>query len=95
MNGHPQYVLKRDGRVVPFDITKIASALAKAGLVTGEFDAAKADRLARLVMEQLPRDITPAIETIQDVVEETLLGLHHIKTARAYIAYRSQHARLP
>ncbi|SFN85953.1 ribonucleoside-triphosphate reductase class III catalytic subunit [Formivibrio citricus] len=94
MNGHPQYVLKRDGRVVPFDIKKIASALAQAGAVTGEFDATKADRLALLVVEQLPRDITPAIETIQDVVEETLLGLHHIKTARAYIAYRSQHTRL-
>ena len=94
MNGHPQYVLKRDGRVVPFDAKKIATALAKAGAVTGEFDEAKAERLALLVLEQLPHDITPAIETIQDVVEETLLGLHHIKTARAYIAYRSQHARL-
>lgn len=94
MNGRPQYVLKRDGRVVPFDFKKIAAALEKAGAVTGEFDSIKADRLARLVIEQLPRDITPAIETIQDVVEETLLGLHHIKTARAYIAYRSQHARL-
>ena len=94
MDRQPQYILKRDGRVVPFDIRKIAAALAKAGAVTGEFDEAKADRLALLVVEQLPRDITPAIETIQDVVEETLLGLHHIKTARAYIAYRSQHARL-
>ena len=94
MNGQPQYVLKRDGRVAPFDIRKIADALAKAGAVTGEFDATKAERLALLVVEQLPRDITPAIETIQDIVEETLLGLHHIKTARAYIAYRSQHTRL-
>lgn len=94
MTGKPQYVLKRDGRVVPFDIKKIAAALVKAGGVTGEFDAVKAERLALLVMEQLPRDITPAIETIQDIVEETLLGLHHVKTARAYIAYRSQHARL-
>ncbi|MBS1155653.1 MAG: anaerobic ribonucleoside triphosphate reductase [Proteobacteria bacterium] len=94
MNGHPQYILKRDGRVVPFDIKKIAAALVKAGAVTGEFDAVKAERLALLVVEQLPQDITPAIETIQDLVEETLLGLHYIKTARAYIAYRSQHTRL-
>ena len=94
MNRRPQYILKRDGRVVPFDIKKIASALIKAGAATGEFDEAKAERLALLVVEQLPQDITPAIETIQDVVEETLLGLHFIKTARAYIAYRSQHTRL-
>ncbi|MDR3411877.1 MAG: ribonucleoside triphosphate reductase [Formivibrio sp.] len=94
MDGQPQYILKRDGRVVPFDIKKIAAALVKAGAATGEFDAVKAERLALLVVEQLPQDITPAIETIQDVVEETLLGLHHIKTARAYIAYRTQHTRL-
>ncbi len=94
MDGHPQYILKRDGRVVPFDIKKISAALGKAGTATGEFDETKAERLAMLVVEQLPHDITPAIETIQDVVEETLLGLHYIKTARAYIAYRSQHARL-
>jgi ribonucleoside-triphosphate reductase (formate) len=94
MSGQPQYVLKRDGRVASFDAGKITEALTKAGAATGEFDADKAKKLSQLVVAQLPDDITPSIELIQDTVEETLLALHHLKTARAYIAYRSQHARL-
>jgi ribonucleoside-triphosphate reductase (formate) len=94
MTGHPQYVLKRDGRIVPFDAGKITEALIKAGAATGEFNAHKARKLSQLVVAQLPDDVTPSIELIQDTVEETLLALHHLKTARAYIAYRSQHARL-
>jgi hypothetical protein len=36
----------------------------------------------------------PAIEQIQDVVEQTLIAANHLKTARAYIVYREQHAKL-
>ena len=36
----PMYVIKRDGTVKDFDISKIAAALEKAGKATGEFDAA-------------------------------------------------------
>lgn len=35
----PMYVIKRDGTVKDFDISKIAAALEKAGKATGEFDA--------------------------------------------------------
>ena len=34
----PMYVIKRDGTVKDFDISKIAAALEKAGKATGEFD---------------------------------------------------------
>lgn len=94
MAGHPEYVVKRDGRTVPFDATKIAKALAQAGMATGEFNEAKAHRLTALVIEQLPSDAAPTIEQIQDNVEEMLLALGHLKTARAYITYRSQRARV-
>ncbi|WP_028453569.1 ribonucleoside triphosphate reductase [Chitinilyticum aquatile] len=94
MAGHPEYVVKRDGRTVPFDATKIAKALAQAGMATGEFNEAKAHRLTALVIEQLPSDAAPTIEQIQDSVEEMLLALGHLKTARAYITYRSQRARV-
>ncbi|MBE9609145.1 ribonucleoside triphosphate reductase [Chitinilyticum piscinae] len=94
MAGHPEYVVKRDGRTVPFDATKIAKALAQAGMATGEFNEAKAHRLTALVIEQLPTDAAPTIEQIQDNVEEMLLALGHLKTARAYITYRSQRARV-
>ncbi|UXY15713.1 ribonucleoside triphosphate reductase [Chitiniphilus purpureus] len=94
MSGHPQYVEKRDGRIVPFDATKIADALAKAGAVTGEFDEAKAAELALTAVARLPAGATPGIELIQDAVENTLLAAGLLATARAYIAYREAHRRL-
>jgi ribonucleoside-triphosphate reductase len=90
----PQYVLKRDGRIVPFDIDKIRLALLNASRVTGEFDEAEAIRLSSLISSRLQGDLTPTIELIQDQAEEALLQYHYLKTARAFIAYRSQHARL-
>lgn len=94
MTIYPQYVLKRDGRIVPFDIDKIRLALLNASRVTAEFDEAEAIRLSTLISSRLQGDLTPTIEQIQDQAEEALLQYHYLKTARAYIAYRSQHARL-
>jgi len=94
MTIYPQYVLKRDGRIVPFDVDKIRLALLNASRVTGEFDEAEAIRLSSLISSRLQGDLTPTIELIQDQAEEALLQYHYLKTARAFIAYRSQHARL-
>ena len=33
----PGHVIKRDGRVLPFDAAKIADAIARAGHASGEF----------------------------------------------------------
>ena len=44
--------------------------------------------------EQLLGDRIPSVEEIQDIVEETLLQSPYRKTAKAYIIYRDQHARL-
>jgi len=44
----PMYVIKRDGTVKDFDISKIAAALEKAGKATGEFDAATANRITHI-----------------------------------------------
>ena len=50
----PMYVIKRDGTVKDFDISKIAAALEKAGKATGEFDAATANRITHIeVMSRL------------------------------------------
>ncbi|TJZ77460.1 ribonucleoside triphosphate reductase [Chitiniphilus eburneus] len=90
----PQYIEKRDGRIVPFDGTKIADALQRAGAATGEFDADQANTLAASAIGLLTPGRTPHIESIQDAVETTLLGSGFIATARAYIAYREAHRRL-
>ena len=50
----PMYVIKRDGTVKDFDISKIAAALEKAGKATGEFDASRMLRLLLLNRFRMP-----------------------------------------
>ena len=90
-------IRKRDGRVVKFDPEKITGAIAKAGAATGEYETGTARRLTIKVLAlagQLLGDRIPGVEEIQDIVEETLLQSPYRKTAKAYIIYRDQHARL-
>ena len=51
------------------------------------------DYLAALGEKFHERSI-PAVEEVQDFVEEILITNRQIKTAKAYILYRDQHARL-
>jgi len=92
-----EIIKKRDGRIVPFDSQKITTAIAKAGKATGEFDERTAKKLTlkvlNLVYETIDGEI-PSVEEIQDIVEEVLLSSPYKKTAKAYIIYRDQHARM-
>jgi len=93
----PKAVVKRDGREAPFDLAKVTSAIRRAGAATGEIDAAQADLLAAEFAQRLmPRfdRRAPTVEELQDLVELTLLRAGHLKTARAYVVYREQHAKL-
>jgi ribonucleoside-triphosphate reductase len=91
---HIQHILKRDGRVVAFDRDKIVQAIAAAGQSTGELDLAGAQALTDAVIAALADNPCPGVETIQNRVEEALVQAGHWRTARAYIVYREQHARL-
>ncbi|RLF47276.1 MAG: ribonucleoside triphosphate reductase [Thermoplasmata archaeon] len=89
-------IRKRDGRIVEFDAEKITNAIAKAGKATGEFDRKIAEKLMLRVLnlaQQIIKEI-PTVEQIQDIVEEVLLTSPYRKTAKAYILYREQHARI-
>ncbi len=91
-----EYVLKRDGRKVPFNERKIADAIFKAALAVGGEDRALADELAGVVamfLEKKYAGQAPGIEDIQDIVEKVLMETGHAKTAKAYILYRDKRAR--
>lgn len=90
-------IKKRDGRLVKFNAEKITNAIAKAGAATGEFDVMSAKKLTIKVLnlaEKLFDNKVMTVEEIQDIVEEVLLASPYRRTARAYIIYREQHARL-
>ncbi len=91
------HVVKRDGRKVPFSANKITNAILKAGKATGEFGADIARRLTMRVLallQSMTFEEHPTVEEIQDAVEEILLMSPFKKTAKAYILYRDQHARI-
>ncbi len=90
-------IIKRDGRIVGFNASKITDAIEKAGRATNEFSRDTAERFTIRVLNlayQILGDKTPTVEQIQDIVEEVLISSPFHKTAKAYIIYREQHAKL-
>ncbi|MFA4834249.1 MAG: ribonucleoside triphosphate reductase [Patescibacteria group bacterium] len=91
-------IRKRSGEIVNFDQKKITNAIIKAAEAVGILDEELAGRLSNEVAEILKgkfhfRSI-PAVEEVQDIVEEVLIRNRSIKIAKAYILYRDQRARL-
>ncbi|HGN4111824.1 TPA: anaerobic ribonucleoside-triphosphate reductase [Streptococcus pyogenes] len=88
-------VIKRDGRLVNFDSTKIYSALLKASmkvtrmspLVEAKLEAIS-DRIIAEIIERFPTNIK--IYEIQNIVEHKLLAANEYTIAKEYINYRTQ-----
>ena len=88
-------IRKRDGRVVDFDRKKIEEAIYAAMKEAKEEDRELAEDLAQQTEEKTAKEFSekdkiPGVEDIQDQVEATLIENNLIKTAKAYILYRSR-----
>jgi hypothetical protein len=82
----PTRIVRRDGVDVPFEAERIASALARAGAASGEFDADEARLLTARVLKFVRHrygSSAPTIEQVQDIVEQTLVDANHLATFRA------------
>jgi uridine kinase len=90
-----QQVIKRDGAIAPFDRVKIVNAIYKAAAAVGGHDRPLSERLADEVVRTVAASSgTPSVEEIQDCVEKVLIAYGHARTAKAYILYRNDRARL-
>ncbi|OPX26567.1 MAG: ribonucleoside triphosphate reductase [Candidatus Cloacimonas sp. 4484_143] len=92
-----KFIKKRDNQIVLFESDKITNAISKAGEVTEEFDINVARKLSLQVInlaQQTIQNEVPSVEEIQDIVEEVLLSSPFKKSAKAYIIYRDQHAKI-
>jgi len=92
-------VQKRDGRIAGFDQSRITNAVFRAMQAAGEGDLAKhpklvSDRVVEELGKRFPPTHIPHVEEIQDIVEESLILLDFPKTAKAYILYRSERAKV-
>lgn len=92
----PASIMKRDGASVPFDSVKILNAITKANQAVGGEDMSPTDLLfvTEKVCRKLDERSLRHVEEIQDVVEETLIQYDYAKTAKAYILYRAEHAKI-
>jgi len=93
-----EFIRKRDGRLVPFEVQNITSAIQKAVRAVGGSDMEQAAAIAGQVvgiLDVLYKDgRIPTVENVQDLVEKILIENGHAQTAKSYILYRQQHATL-
>lgn len=91
-------IKKRDGRIVEFNQEKIAMAIYKAAMSVGGHDYQTAQKLSKEVLQYiintLPQNEFPDVETIQDSVEKILIEKGHAKTAKSYILYRAARTKI-
>ncbi|WP_423202361.1 ribonucleoside-diphosphate reductase subunit alpha [Legionella beliardensis] len=97
-------VIKRNGKVVSYDDSKIKLAITKAFIAEEGNNAVASNRIHQQI-DEITKQITAAlkrrqptggtihIEDIQDQVELALMRSHHYKVARAYVLYREEHRK--
>ncbi|MDA3956510.1 ribonucleoside triphosphate reductase [Oceanispirochaeta sp.] len=91
-------VVKRDGRVVPYNRSRIREAISKAVEAVHGKDDELSNKLTKnveanlivLLSDRHPNS-APAVEEIQDTVEKVLIEYNEVDIARAYILYRARH----
>ena len=88
-------IKKRNGVMVPFDESKIYNAIYAAN------KAVKGEPMASIDFEYLTKKVCAAIpagdctvEQVQDIVESMLIRYDYERTAKAYILYRAEHAKI-
>ncbi len=87
-------VIKRDGKVVEFDLSKISSAIKQAfNAVSRNYNNSIIELLALRTcadFESKIKDNKVSVEDIQDSVEKVLSESNYADVAKAYILYRKQ-----
>ncbi len=91
-------VIKRDGKIIDFDIQKISNAIALAfDAVERNYNQNIIDFLALKVTADFEPKIKKghiSVEDIQDSVESVLIQAGYDDVAKAYIIYRRQHEKM-
>lgn len=91
-------VRKRDGRIVPFDATKITRAIAKAAEQDGishaqEVAVLMTAEVISVLDKEFPQFTTPHVENIQDVVIKVLRENGLDSLADTYLNYREERTK--
>ena len=91
------HVVKRDGRIAPFNEEKITDGIYRAAASIGghhkELSAKLAHEVTIIINNNFYAPDMPLVNEIQDNVERVLIENGHSKTAKAYIIYREYRRR--
>lgn len=92
-----EFIIKRDGRNVPFDMEKITDAINKSFMASVQRDNREySAELARKVLYEIEEQgyTQPTVEQVQDSVERVLIQNGHVRTAKSFIVYRAERTRV-
>ncbi len=83
-------IRKRDGRIVPFEQSKVTTAICKAFASLHKEDLPTCQLLSDMVVDyvELAGQDPTEIEEVQDLIEKTLMEEGHTDVARNFILYR-------
>jgi len=89
-------VLKRDHKIVKFESVKIVNAITKSmGEVEAGIDKQLANKIANIIEQKYSiSGVTPTVENIQDEAEKLLFENGRFETAKRYILYRNERAKI-
>lgn len=91
----PATIVKRDGRVMPFEIERIEKALARCFASFARTPAIPISDLAKQVGNIVAAKYEqPTVENVQDIAEMVLQAAGEFEAAKRYILYRAEHAKL-
>jgi ribonucleoside-triphosphate reductase len=94
-----KHVVKRSGEIEAYDRDKIKNAVVKAFTAVWGKSVDKEEsrieavtaRVEEMIMDSRHPNSIPAIEEIQDLVENALIEAKEVAVAKAYILYRAKH----
>jgi len=91
----PEAILKRDGRVMPFEIQRIEDAIRRCFASIDQEPALPYEELTnRAVNVITAKQELPTVEEVQDIVEMVLQAAGEYDAAKRYILYRAGRAKL-
>lgn len=95
---HIRNIKNREGLINKFDVQKIRNAIFKAFTTTDEGNEDMINKVLEktlfILNKRFNKEEIPSVENIQDIVEESLMLLNCVETAKNYILYREQRRRV-
>ncbi len=91
----PKQIVKRDGRIVPFELERIENALRKCFTSLENAPHTSVEELTQQVVNVVAAKYDlPTVEKVQDIVEMALQAAGEYEAAKHYILYRAEHAKM-